>query len=85
MECLAVVWAIGKLRYYLLGKPFEVVTDHSALQWLFRMKEPHGMYARWIAALQEYNFIVKYRKGTANSNVDALSRAPIGTQGRVYQ
>src|SRR4051794_27168234 len=33
-EALAIVWATDKLRYYLWGKHFTVITDHSSLQWL---------------------------------------------------
>src|SRR5208337_3290654 len=86
IECLAVKWAIQHFNYYLAGRHFTVIMDHSALKWLFSKKEPSGQYTRWIAALQEYDFEVQYWKGRIYQNVDALSRIPYnGAQGRVQQ
>jgi len=35
---------------------------------------PSGIYARWIARLEEYEFDIIYRPGRKNQNADALSR-----------
>ena len=47
-EMLALVWAVGQFCPYLLGRPFTMQTDHSALQWLYSFKEPEGQVARWL-------------------------------------
>jgi len=76
LECLAVVWAVKHFRYYLLGRQFKVITDHTALKWLFKMKDPSGLFARWIMQLQVYDMEVIYRKGRLHKNADAMSRIP---------
>ena len=70
------IWAVKHFRHYLIGKPFQLVTDHSALKWLISQKEPSGILARWIAKLSEYQIGVQYRPGRTNQNADALSRVP---------
>ena len=72
-ECLAIVFALKQFRHYLLGRPFKLVTDHAPLQWLSAQKM-EGMLCRWALAMQEYSFSIEYRKGSLNSNADALSR-----------
>ena len=41
-EALAVVWAVKKLRKYLLGMKIEIVVDHQALKWLLNQPDPSG-------------------------------------------
>ena len=72
-ECLAAVFAMKQFRRYLLGRKFQLLTDHSPLQWLSSQKM-EGLLCRWALALQEYDFTIKYRKGSLNANADALSR-----------
>ena len=47
-KMLALVDLLKHFRCYLLGKKFQVRTDHSALQWLRTFKEPVGQVARWL-------------------------------------
>ena len=41
-ECLAVVWATELFRTLLLGVPFTVETDHSALKQILTTKDSAG-------------------------------------------
>ena len=74
-ECLAVKLGIQAFGVYLLGRPFQIQTDHRSLVWLDRLKESNTRLARWSLALQPYQFTVTYRPGSSNGNADALSRA----------
>jgi hypothetical protein len=60
-ELLAVVYFVQYFRKYLLGQHFVVRTDHQALVWLFRLKEPSGKIARLIEILSPYDFEIEYR------------------------
>ena len=78
LECLAIVWAVAKFRPYLMAMPFEVYTDHYALQWLKTMRTGSVLLHRWSAALEEYDFTVRHRPGKVQTHVDGLSRLPVG-------
>ena len=78
LECLAIVWAVAKFRPYLMAMPFEVFTDHYALQWLKTMRTGSALLHRWSAALEEYDFTVRHRPGKVQTHVDGLSRLPVG-------
>lgn len=74
-ECLAVIWAMEKLRPYLDGIKFTVITDHHSLLWLDRLKNPTGRLARWAVRMQGFNFTIIHRKGKDHVVPDFLSRA----------
>lgn len=74
-ECLAVVWAVEKLRPYVEGYHFTVVTDHHSLVWLFKLPQPTGRLARWIIRLQQFDFELVHRKGKDLVVPDLLSRS----------
>lgn len=73
-ELLAVLFAVEKLRPYLQGTKFTVVTDHYSLKWLFNIKDPAGRIARWALRLQQFDFDVVHRPGKDHLVPDTLSR-----------
>lgn len=75
----AVVSFVEHFRPYLYGSPFTLEMDHWALKWLMTGQHKNGSRARWALKLQEYDFVIRHRRGTQNANLDALSRPPIAT------
>ena len=75
-ELLAVRHFVEYFKQYLLGQHFTVRSDHQALVWLFKLKEPKGRVARWIEILSAYNFELIYRCNPQHTNADGLSRCP---------
>ena len=73
-ECLAIKKGIQVFRTYLMGRPFTILTDHRSLEWLDRLKDTNSRLSRWSLFLQEYNYSIVYRPGSANANADGLSR-----------
>ena len=75
-ECLALVLSVRFFRIYLYGKPFVAYTDHQPLIWFIKKTPKSAVVHRWFTELSEYDFELKYRKGTLNGAADGLSRIP---------
>ena len=75
-ECLGVVWSTDYFKYYLLGTPFVIYTDHNPLTYLRSVTQPQGRLARWVLKLEQYDYELKYRPGRLIPHADALSRHP---------
>jgi hypothetical protein len=73
-ELLAIVWGCKYFRQYLYGRTFTVVTDHRPLTWIFSVKDPSSRLLRWRLKLEEYQYEVVDKKGSNNTNANALSR-----------
>ena len=76
-ECLAIVWAVGKLQVYLYGRAFVIQTDHRPLLYLDQAKLTNPRVMRWALALQPYRYRTESIKGTDNVGADYLSRSAV--------
>ena len=52
------------------------------MTWLYNFKNLESQLARWLEALQEYNFTIEHRKGRLHGNADVMSRKPFTQCGR---
>jgi len=77
-ELLAIITFVKQFHHYLYGSRFLVRTDHAALYWLLRKKDPEGQMARWITFLQQYDMEIQHRPGARHQDADALSRCMEG-------
>jgi len=81
-EALAIVFAVKRLKQYLLGRHFTLRTDHKPLVKIFgeHSQLPAVTAARlqrWAVALSEYNYSIQHINGLDNVIADCLSRLPI--------
>lgn len=77
LELLAIVWAIERLKVFLMGIKFTILTDCQALIYLHKFKTQNAQIVRWYNILSEYDFDIKYRSGQQMKHVDAISRDPV--------
>jgi hypothetical protein len=73
-EAYALVYALQKLRPYLLGAQYVVYTDHRPLKSLFTKEMANTKIQRWAILLAEYGAQIEYRRGEHNIRADSLSR-----------
>ena len=76
-EFMAVVKAVEHFAYYLYGRQFEVITDHSALTYIFNNPSKNGRISRWLMSLSNFDFKISHRKGKHQVLADCLSRPSV--------
>jgi hypothetical protein len=73
-ELASIVHTLRMWRHYLMGKRFELRTDHIGLKYLFEQPTWNAKQRRWMEFLSEYDLDIKNIKGKENKVDDALSR-----------
>ena len=76
-EAYAIVYALKKLRTYLWGANFEIITDHKPLKALFADEIDNTKHQRWAIQISEFGAPIRYRCGKDNARADMLSRVRI--------
>ena len=81
-EALALVFAVKKFRFYLLGRHFILKTDHRPLLGIFGRGKciptnANARLIRWSILLSQYNYDLVFKSGKSNVVADALSRLPM--------
>jgi hypothetical protein len=74
LELAVVMLALKLWRHYLVGRSFELKTDHESLKHLFTQRDLNARQRRWSEFMSEYDFGISYIKGKENVVTDALSR-----------
>ncbi|KAK8787039.1 hypothetical protein V5799_023187 [Amblyomma americanum] len=77
LELLAIVWTVERLRPFLVGIEFTLVTDCQALVYLNAAKTLKPQTARWFDMLQEYTFDIRHRPGSKMEHLDAMSHTAV--------
>ncbi|GJS66441.1 reverse transcriptase domain-containing protein [Tanacetum coccineum] len=80
-ELLAMVYAFEKFHPYLVLSKTIVYTDHSALKYLLAKKDAKPRLLWWIFLLQEFDVIIRGKKGAKNLAAGDLSRLENPHQG----
>jgi hypothetical protein len=57
----------------LMGKIYELYTDHKSLKYIFTQSNLNLRQRRWLELIEDYDLGINYHPGKANMVADALS------------
>ncbi|XP_014634022.1 uncharacterized protein [Glycine max] len=73
-ELLEIIYALEKFRSYLVGSKIVIYIDHTTIKYLLCKADSKPRLIRWILLLQEFDLVIKDKKGSENMVADHLSR-----------
>ena len=73
-EMLAIVRAATRWRPYLIGRRFQIKTDHKSLKYFLEQKILSPEQQKWVTKLLRFDYEITYKKGKENIVADALSQ-----------
>jgi hypothetical protein len=73
-EMLAIINVVDLWCPYLLGKHFQIKTDHQSLKYFLEQRLSSPEQQKWVTKLFGYDYEIIYKKGKDNVVVDALSQ-----------
>ena len=76
-EMLAILIAVKKWNAYLLGRPFQIKTNHESLKFLLNQKTNTHAQQLWVMKMMGYDYTVIFKKSANNMVADAFSRLPM--------
>ena len=72
-EMLVILHVVDLWRPYLLGKRFQIKTDHQSLKYFLEQHISSLEKQKWVTKLFGYDYEIIYKKGKDNVVADALS------------
>ena len=81
-EALGTIYGVQKFQQYLLGKKFNLITDHKPSLTIFHptksMPETAASHLqRWAIILSAYDYAVQFKPSAQHANADGLSSLPV--------
>ena len=69
-EMLAIVRAATRWRPYLIGRRFQIKTDHKSLKYFLERKIPSPEQQKWVTKLLGFDYEITYKKGKENIKME---------------
>jgi hypothetical protein len=70
---LVILHVVNLWHTYLLGKLFQIKTDHQSLKYFLKQFISSPEQQKWVTKIFGYDYEIFYKKGKDNVMADALS------------